>query len=96
MKTGEGKTLVSTLPAYLNGLSGKGVHQITTNDYLAQRDSFQITDFNKGMNFRNKLSTSIFYLFSSDERTVLKTALTTNHPSTHPPTHPVLHFFALT
>ena len=39
MKTGEGKTLVSTLPAYLNGLSGKGVHQITTNDYLARRDS---------------------------------------------------------
>ncbi len=39
MKTGEGKTLVSTLPAYLNALSGKGVHQITTNDYLAQRDS---------------------------------------------------------
>ncbi len=39
MKTGEGKTLVSTLPAYLNGLSGNGVHQITTNDYLAQRDA---------------------------------------------------------
>ncbi|MBU3689285.1 MAG: preprotein translocase subunit SecA [Acidimicrobiales bacterium mtb01] len=39
MKTGEGKTLVSTLPVYLNGLSGRGVHQITTNDYLARRDS---------------------------------------------------------
>ena len=39
MQTGEGKTLVSTLPAYLNALSGKGVHQITTNDYLAQRDA---------------------------------------------------------
>jgi preprotein translocase subunit SecA len=39
MKTGEGKTLVSTLPAYLNALSGKGVHLVTTNDYLAQRDS---------------------------------------------------------
>ena len=39
MKTGEGKTLVSTLPAYLNGLSGKGVHLITVNDYLARRDS---------------------------------------------------------
>ncbi|WP_130796550.1 preprotein translocase subunit SecA [Streptomyces otsuchiensis] len=39
MKTGEGKTLVSTLPAYLNALAGKGVHQITVNDYLAQRDS---------------------------------------------------------
>ncbi|GAA2511009.1 preprotein translocase subunit SecA [Streptomyces thermolineatus] len=39
MKTGEGKTLVGTLPAYLNALSGKGVHLITVNDYLAQRDS---------------------------------------------------------
>ncbi|WP_369267561.1 preprotein translocase subunit SecA, partial [Streptomyces harbinensis] len=39
MKTGEGKTLVGTLPTYLNALSGKGVHLITTNDYLAQRDS---------------------------------------------------------
>ncbi|GAB3124445.1 preprotein translocase subunit SecA [Streptomyces calidiresistens] len=39
MKTGEGKTLVGTLPTYLNGLSGKGVHLITVNDYLAQRDS---------------------------------------------------------
>jgi preprotein translocase subunit SecA len=36
MKTGEGKTLVSTLPAYLNGLSGKGVHLVTVNDYLAR------------------------------------------------------------
>jgi len=39
MKTGEGKTLVSTLPAYLNALSGKGVHVVTVNDYLAERDS---------------------------------------------------------
>ena len=39
MKTGEGKTLVSTLPAYLNSLMGKGVHIVTVNDYLAQRDS---------------------------------------------------------
>jgi preprotein translocase subunit SecA len=39
MKTGEGKTLVSTLPAYLNALSGKGVHAITVNDYLARRDA---------------------------------------------------------
>jgi len=39
MKTGEGKTLVSTLPAYLNGLTGKGVHLVTVNDYLAQRDA---------------------------------------------------------
>jgi preprotein translocase subunit SecA len=39
MKTGEGKTLVATLPSYLNGLSGKGVHVVTVNDYLAKRDS---------------------------------------------------------
>ncbi len=39
MKTGEGKTLVATLPAYLNALSGKGVHVVTVNDYLATRDS---------------------------------------------------------
>lgn len=39
MRTGEGKTLVSTLPAYLNAISGKGVHIITVNDYLAQRDA---------------------------------------------------------
>ena len=39
MKTGEGKTLVATLPSYLNALSGKGVHIVTVNDYLAQRDS---------------------------------------------------------
>src|ERR671929_2284803 len=39
MKTGEGKTLVATLPCYLNALEGKGVHVVTVNDYLAKRDS---------------------------------------------------------
>src|SRR5215469_105154 len=39
MKTGEGKTLVSTLPAYLNALAGRGVHLVTVNDYLAKRDA---------------------------------------------------------
>ena len=42
MRTGEGKTLVATLPAYLNALTGKGVHIITVNDYLAKRDSEQM------------------------------------------------------
>ena len=42
MKTGEGKTLVATLPAYLNALSGKGVHVVTVNDYLAKRDKEQM------------------------------------------------------
>src|SRR5690606_35594935 len=39
MRTGEGKTLVATLPVYLNALAGKGVHVVTVNDYLAQRDA---------------------------------------------------------
>ena len=39
MKTGEGKTLVSTLPVYLNALEGNGVHVVTVNDYLARRDA---------------------------------------------------------
>ncbi|MEI4889736.1 hypothetical protein, partial [Klebsiella pneumoniae] len=39
MKTGEGKTLVAILPAYLNALTGDGVHIVTVNDYLAKRDS---------------------------------------------------------
>ncbi len=39
MQTGEGKTLVATLPAYLNALTGEGVHVVTVNDYLAKRDS---------------------------------------------------------
>ncbi len=42
MKTGEGKTLVATLPVYLNALAGKGVHVVTVNDYLASRDSAQM------------------------------------------------------
>lgn len=45
MATGEGKTLVATLPAYLNGLSGMGVHVVTVNDYLARRDSEWIGPF---------------------------------------------------
>ncbi len=48
MRTGEGKTLVATLPVYLNALAGKGVHVITVNDYLAERDSRGKGDF-KGM-----------------------------------------------
>ena len=43
MRTGEGKTLVATLPAYLNAITGKGVHVVTVNDYLAKRDSQWMT-----------------------------------------------------
>ena len=42
MRTGEGKTLVATLPVYLNALTGKGVHVVTVNDYLAKRDSIDM------------------------------------------------------
>ena len=42
MKTGEGKTLVCTLPAFLNSLSDKGVHIVTVNDYLAKRDCLEL------------------------------------------------------
>ena len=47
MKTGEGKTLVATLPVYLNALSGKGVHVVTVNDYLAERDADRSTGSKK-------------------------------------------------
>ena len=43
MRTGEGKTLTSTLPSFLNGIAGKGVHVVTVNDYLAKRDSEWMT-----------------------------------------------------
>ena len=47
MRTGEGKTLVSTLPAYLNALTGEGVHIVTVNDYLAKRDAMQMGEGHK-------------------------------------------------
>jgi preprotein translocase subunit SecA len=50
MKTGEGKTLVATLPVYLNALLGKGVHVVTVNDYLAKRDSEWMGRIYKGLN----------------------------------------------
>ena len=56
MKTGEGKTLVATLPVYLNALTGKGVHVVTVNDYLASRDSAwmgQILRFSRHVGRRN-------------------------------------------
>jgi preprotein translocase subunit SecA len=43
MKTGEGKTLVATLPAYLNALTGNSVHIVTVNDYLASRDAAEMS-----------------------------------------------------
>ena len=57
MRTGEGKTLVATLPAYLNALTGKGVHIVTVNDYLAKRDAewmrpiYEFLGLTVGVNF---------------------------------------------
>ena len=65
MKTGEGKTLVATLPAYLNALSGKGVHIVTVNDYLAKRDSEWM---GKLYNFLGLSVGLIIHGLSNDER----------------------------
>ncbi len=58
MKTGEGKTLVATLPVYLNALEGKGVHVVTVNDYLAERDSLGLGRFKGMANIYNFLGMS--------------------------------------
>ena len=54
MRTGEGKTLVATLPSYLNALEGKGVHIVTVNDYLAKRDADEMGQIHRflGLNSR--------------------------------------------
>ncbi len=65
MKTGEGKTLVATLPAYLNALSGEGVHIITVNDYLAKRDSEWMGEVYKFLGLEVGL---IIHGLSSEER----------------------------
>ena len=65
MKTGEGKTLVATLPAYLNALSGKGVHVITVNDYLAQRDA---EEMGKLYSFLGLTTGVITHNLNNDER----------------------------
>ncbi len=65
MKTGEGKTLVATLPAYLNALTGKGVHIITVNDYLAKRDSEWMGEVYKFLGLEVGL---IVHGLSSEER----------------------------
>ena len=68
MRTGEGKTLVATLPAYLNALTGKGVHIVTVNDYLAQRDSdwmgkiFRFLGLSVGVILSNMNSYDGYYL----------------------------------
>ncbi len=63
MRTGEGKTLVATLPAYLNGLTGRGVHVVTVNDYLARRDSEWMGRLYKFLG----LSTGLVYSHQPDD-----------------------------
>ncbi|WP_127901432.1 preprotein translocase subunit SecA [Solirhodobacter olei] len=63
MKTGEGKTLVATFPAYLNALAGKGVHIVTVNDYLAKRDA----DWMGKVFGQLGLTTGVVYPFQADE-----------------------------
>ncbi|MBI4533172.1 MAG: preprotein translocase subunit SecA, partial [Candidatus Melainabacteria bacterium] len=63
MKTGEGKTLVATLPAYLNALSGRGVHIVTVNDYLARRDSEWMGQIYKFLG----LTVGLIYSHQSDQ-----------------------------
>ena len=80
MKTGEGKTLVSTLPAYLNSLSGKGVHIVTVNDYLAKEISEWMGQI---FNFLGVSTGCITSNLDDDERkkiiiVILLTALTMN------------------
>ena len=65
MKTGEGKTLVATLPVYLNALAGKGVHVVTVNDYLAQRDSANMGRLYEFLGMRTGV---IVHGLSDDER----------------------------
>ncbi|MBU3228088.1 preprotein translocase subunit SecA [Clostridium algidicarnis] len=65
MKTGEGKTLVATCPAYLNALSGKGVHVVTTNEYLAKRDS---EEMGQVFNFLGLTTGVILHELTPEER----------------------------
>ena len=65
MKTGEGKTLVATLPAYLNGLTGKGVHVVTVNDYLAKT---QMEEMGQLYNFLGLTTGVIVHGITNDER----------------------------
>ncbi len=72
MRTGEGKTLMSTLPVYLNALSGKGVHLVTVNDYLAKRDAewmqpiYDFLDISVGINLTNMDHTAKQEAYAAD------------------------------
>src|SRR5258706_1388471 len=70
MKTGEGKTLVATLPVYLNALEGKGVHVVTVNDYLARRDADWMGQIYRylGLSVGVIHSLNVSYLYDSTEK----------------------------
>lgn len=69
MKTGEGKTLVATLPAYLNALSGKGVHVITVNDYLSRRDGVWMGQIYDALGLTvGILNHEVSYLYDAEHR----------------------------
>lgn len=71
MRTGEGKTLVATLPAYLNGLTGKGVHVVTVNDYLSRRDAVWMGQVYAFMGLTvGVISDSVSFLYDPDHESV--------------------------
>ena len=63
MRTGEGKTLVAVLPAFLNSLTGQGVHVVTVNDYLARRDCEWVGQIHRFLGLRVGLIQRMFHLF---------------------------------
>ena len=81
MKTGEGKTLVATLPAYLNALTGNGVHIVTVNDYLAKRDSEWMGKVHRFLGLSVGL---IVHDLTSDERRAALSMSCTIRPTVRP------------
>ena len=91
MRTGEGKTLTATMPVYLNALSGKGVHVVTVNEYLTERDATEMGELyswlglsvdrgstlQQNLQLRKKKLTSVISLTQPTQRLVLTTCVTT-------------------
>ena len=69
MKTGEGKTLVSTLPAYLNALTGEGVHIVTVNDYLAKRDAEWMGKVHEFLGLKSESYSTTWTMTREEQRT---------------------------
>ena len=76
MKTGEGKTLVATLPVYLNALAGKGVHVVTVNDYLARRDAEWMGQIYRFLGMTRRRASSTTSTTSSGRRPIAATSPT--------------------